>query len=127
MRETRAYTKLKKLYPRAHWIRIESWTEPGIFDLNGCFNGCDVWIECKQVTRPKTRRGMIKPEVKKEQVVWEHNRRKVGGATYVALMVDMELYLFHGIALSALKKGVTQEWIEETHLRADPAFMFGFP
>lgn len=122
MRETRALAILKRLYPKAHFQRIEGSFQGGIFDLNGCLDGVEVWVEMKQVARPKTARGMIHPEIKIGQVPWEHLRRAAGGRTFVALMVDQKLYLLPGCSIKELDRGITQGRLAELRLAEGSLF-----
>lgn len=122
MRETRALTRLVKLYPRAHFQRMEGSFQGGILDVNGCQHGVEVWVELKQVTRPKTKRGKIAPPVMGGQIGWEALRRRAGGRTFVAMMVDSDFYLLPGPCLKELFLGITQERLEE--LKLDETTLF---
>lgn len=120
--EKLAYSALKKKFPMAHWQRFETWAGVGVFDANGCLNGVESWVECKQVSQPKTPRGRIKPKVRPGQVAWEFLRRRAGGRTFIALLVGSDLVLLKGMYLANLKKGVTQTWIRENALRLEVLF-----
>jgi len=120
--EKRAYKALKRLHPKAHFQRIETWTGEGIFDLNGCCDGQEVWVECKQTDRPKKKETPIKAKVRKGQIPWEYERRKAGGKTFVALMVDQELYLLSGDKIKDLVAGIEQKILES--IRLSPLNLF---
>lgn len=122
MRETRALAHLKRLYPQAHFQRIEGSFSGGLFDLNGCFNGVESWVEMKQVALPKTARGQLKPEVKLGQPAWERLRRAAGGRTFIALMVGQAFYLLPGYCISELGEGITQSRLEELRLNERSLF-----
>ena len=122
MKENRAYERLKRLYPTAHWQRIESWTTPGILDINGCQDGVEIWVEAKQVAKPTRETSLIKPTVKKFQVSWEVTRRRAGGRTYVALMVGSEFYLLPGVMLAQLRDGIPYSILQL--LKIDPRSLF---
>jgi hypothetical protein len=111
MRENRAYHKLKRTFPTAHWQRVETWVTPGIFDTNACFVGVEVWVECKQTARPKTSRGKLHFDIKKEQIVWELKRRMSGGRTFVAIMVDSTMYLLPGRLIGMLSNSVHEDYL----------------
>ena len=113
MRETRGLAHLKKQFPRAHFQRVETWAGSGVPDTNCCMDGVEAWIELKQVSRPKTNRGLIKPKVKPEQIAWEALRRAAGGRTWVGLMVDHEFYLLRGKHLKELGIGISQTRLSE--------------
>lgn len=116
MRETRALAILKRLYPKAHWQRIEGSFSGGILDVNVCANGIEIWLEMKQTTRPKTKKGMIKAKIMPGQIGWERLRRDAGGRTFVAMMVDTDFYLLPGSCLLELSKGMSQQRLEELKL-----------
>lgn len=120
--ETRAYNRLKRHFPRAHWQRLESWTGTGILDANGCLHGVENWVECKEGSNPKTTRGLVRTKVRPAQVAWEYLRRQAGGRTWVALLVGDELFLLRGHHLAALKNGVTREWLEKENVPRDLLF-----
>lgn len=113
MKETRAHKALKKVHPAAHWCRIESYTSVGAYDTNGCLNSRDVWIENKQVNKPKRKDTLIKPEIRASQVIWGVQRRRAGGRTLFAIMVGSELYIVPGELTSMLIVGVTLQKLKE--------------
>lgn len=114
--ETRAYRRLRGLFPQAHWQRLETWTGSGVFDVNGCLQGVEAWVECKEGTDPKTDRGLVRTKVRPAQVAWEFLRRQAAGRTFVALIVGDQLHLLPGHTLRELKKGVTRKWISENKI-----------
>lgn len=120
--ENRAYKALKRLHPSAHAVRIETWTGNGIFDANLCKDGIEVWVECKQTDRPKKKETPIKAKVRKGQIPWEYERRRAGGRTYVALMVDSELYLLPGEKIKDLVNGIEQTLLD--NIRLSPLNLF---
>lgn len=122
MRETRCLDRLKKLYPLAHWQTISGLAQGGVFDCNGCFNGCEVWVEFKQADRPRTDRGLIKPSVQPGQPGWQAARAAAGGRTFVALMLDSYFYLLPGWCIRELRDGISLSRLKELEL--DPACIF---
>jgi hypothetical protein len=103
--ENRAYQRLKKLFPKAHWQRLESWTGTGISDVNVCHQGVEVWIECKDGTLRK-RDNCVVAKVRPSQIAWEQLRRDAGGRTFVAVMVWTDMYVIPGFMLRYLTKGI---------------------
>ena len=130
MKETRAYDRLAKIYAKAHWTRIETWTTPGVFDSNACWLGHEIWVECKQTRRPKTSRGLLHFKVQQGQPVWEAEHRQAGGKTYLALMVDSDLFVLSGKFIRSIKEPVAEAWLMENALvpdennRQDPYGLF---
>lgn len=113
MKETRAFTRLKRAYPKAHWIRLEGYASTGCPDVNGCFNGVEVWIELKQFKKPKKQDGLIRLGTGKksvrDQMLWGAMRRRVKGRTYYGIMVDSEFFLVGGGLAPMLAAGVTYD------------------
>lgn len=65
--------------PQVHWQRIENGgLGRGTPDLNGCFNGVEVWIECKHA--PGWTVIMRAP-----QVAWLERRFRAGGRCLIAV------------------------------------------
>lgn len=99
MRETRAQTALKKLYPRAFFQRIETSCGTGIFDANCLFpTGHEVWFEYKQVKKKKqhTRQTIYKTGLRETQKVWAIERLLHGAENlYMAIMFDSQLHIIH--------------------------------
>lgn len=120
MRENRAYQRLKRLHPHAHWQRLESWTGTGIFDVNACYNWVEVWVECKQGTIKKD--GTIAVNVRPAQIAWEFCRRQAGGRTFVALLLGKELLLLPGIMIKNLNKSFSYNSLKAVAL--DPNLLF---
>lgn len=113
MKETRAHKALRKAFPLAHWCRIESYTSVGAYDTNGCFNNKDIWVENKQVNKPKRKDTLIKPEIRGSQIIWGVQRRRVGGKTFFAIMVGRDIHIVPGELTSMLIVGVTLQKLKE--------------
>ena len=113
MAELRAYARLKALFPAAHFVRLESWTGVGIPDANGCCQGVEVWVECKEVRKPVRASTLLKPKIRPAQIAWEQQRRSAGGRTFVALMVGKELYLLPGRHLAILSHGLPLTTVQQ--------------
>lgn len=81
----------RKHLPRVGWTSIETaGTEPGVPDLNGCYEGVEFWVENK-----KTDAWAV--EVKPSQVGWHKLRQSKGGRTFFAVRRQRdELHLIHG-------------------------------
>jgi hypothetical protein len=114
MAESRAYKKLKRAFPKAHWQRFESWTGIGVFDSNACYNGREIWIEFKEVIPPKHLNDawIVKPKVRASQIAWQALKEKAGGITYVAVMVGPAMYVIDGQYISQLRDGMTLKAIK---------------
>lgn len=109
MAESRAYDRLKKAYPKAHWQRFETWTGVGVFDTNACLDdGMEIWVELKEVIPPKklTDAWIVKPKVRPSQVAWQAIRQQAGGRTFVAIMVGPTMYVIAGRHIKQLKEGI---------------------
>lgn len=69
----------QKNLPRWDWLRVEnSAVGRGVPDLNGCFNGIEVWIE------NKTTEGW-KVDLRPEQSAWAARRARAGGRVFFAV------------------------------------------
>jgi Holliday junction resolvase len=84
--------------PRVGWTTIETAAvEPGVPDLNGCFDGVEFWVEMKQTEGWTV-------EVKAAQVAWHKLRQSKGGRTFFAVRRKRtDLYLIHGRHADVLK------------------------
>ena len=89
----------RKHLPLFDWQAIETGSVGGgVPDLNGCFNGVDVWIEMKKATHW---RATIRPE----QVGWAERRLDHGGRVFAAVRQVIQgggLFLYHGSKLRDL-------------------------
>lgn len=118
MAESRAYKRLKKRFPQAHWQRFESWTGVGIFDTNVCCKGREIWIEFKEVIPPKNLidAWIVKPKVRTSQISWQALKEKAGGITYIAIMVGRDMYVIDGQYISPLRDGMTLKEIKTLNI-----------
>ena len=122
--ERRAYKHLKKLFPAAHFQRLETWTGVGIFDANACHKGVEAWVECKDVEEPKRLTTQIKShKVRPAQIAWEAARRNAGGRTFVGLMVGRRFYLLPGSCLVELRDGMSRDRLTEAALNPENLFI----
>jgi len=89
--ESRLWKALRDGVTGIHWVRIESWTSPGVPDVNGCGDFGEFWIELK-VT--KSNRIALSPH----QISWHLTRARYSGRSYIlAREVSKEpLFLFSG-------------------------------
>lgn len=79
MKEATLWRAIKKNLPMVHWQRIESGaTAQGIPDLNGCYQGKEVWIELKVESN----------QLSKWQKNWAKVRRKAGGRVWAMRQSD---------------------------------------
>lgn len=75
--EQRLYERIKKGMPWVHWQRFEDTLSSGIPDLNGCYQGVEVWIEAK-VAKPSGKVAM-----RPAQVAWLTQRWASGGRAWI--------------------------------------------
>jgi hypothetical protein len=86
--------EFRKHLPWVHWTSIESrFTQSGIPDLNGCWNGAEFWLECK-----KTKAwGVV---VRPMQIAWLLRHCHAGGNCWLAVRrqtrTDDQLWLVPG-------------------------------
>ena len=60
-----------------HWTPLETAaTVSGVPDLNGCWRGHEVWVECKATAHWAV-------SVSEFQVGWHRRRARAGGSTFV--------------------------------------------
>ena len=74
--EAKLFALLKKHLKKVHFVRIESYTENGIPDVNACYNGKEIWIELKANTHKDL-------GLSKWQKVWIAKRIKAGGTVFI--------------------------------------------
>jgi len=91
---------IQRYLPHFDWQRIESSAiASGVPDLNGCYNGVEVWLELKQT-------GAWALDIRPAQIGWAEKRVRHGGRVFMAVRrhcfagprkpaVD-ELHLFGG-------------------------------
>lgn len=90
MTQKMLWERLKARMPAPHWQRIESGaTGRGVPDINGCFQGRDIWIELKTV-----KQGAL--VLTWTQVVWHERRVRAGGTTFILAADDAQWWLWHG-------------------------------
>jgi hypothetical protein len=69
----------QKNLPLWDWQRVEnSAVGRGVPDLNGCFNGTEVWIENKTTEAWKV-------DLRPEQSAWAARRARAGGRVFIAV------------------------------------------
>jgi len=91
---------IQRYLPHWDWQRVESSAiASGVPDLNGCYNGVEVWVELKQT-------GAWALDIRPAQIAWAEKRVRHGGRVFMAVRrhcfagprreaVD-ELHLFSG-------------------------------
>jgi len=95
--------------PTIHWLTVENVAEVGTPDLNGCYAGTEIWIECK---RTAGWRIAITPQ----QIGWLLRRSRAGGRTFVAIRrrairgaqraAADELWIYRGADIAELRNGL---------------------
>jgi Holliday junction resolvase len=75
--ESKLYNLIKTNLKNVHFMRIESYTEQGIPDVNACYNGKELWLELKCNTAKNL-------GLSKYQIVWIMRRVKHGGVVWIA-------------------------------------------
>lgn len=72
-------TLFRERLPQVHWQSIETGsTGRGIPDSNGCYRGCEFWVEFKQTQGYAV---TLRPE----QVAWIFRRARAGGKVIIAV------------------------------------------
>ena len=74
--ESRLWKTLRSGLPDVHWTRIESWSSPGVPDVNACTDFGEFWIELKVI---KNNRVKLSPH----QIAWHVTRARYGGRSYI--------------------------------------------
>jgi Holliday junction resolvase len=75
--------------PECHLQRIETGTQRGVPDVNGCWQGAEFWIELKVA---KGNSAQLRPE----QVAWHLQRARAGGRSWILVRKGDELMLYRG-------------------------------
>lgn len=117
MAEKRVFAHLKKLYPRAHWQRIETWAGAGVFDINGCYNGVEIWVEAKEIHWLK-KSNVIKAKVRKAQKSWQAMRQRSGARTFLGIMNGSKLMILPGSYIQYLEGGLKCRYVQQYHLNS---------
>ena len=117
MSEKRVFQHLKKLYPKAHWQRIETWAGAGVFDINGCYNGVEIWVEAKEISWLK-KTNTIKAKVRKAQKSWQAMRERAGARTFVGVMASTKLCILPGKYIAYLDHGLHCDHVQQYHLNS---------
>ena len=97
-----------KMMKGPHWQPIETGsTGSGVPDLNGCWDGVEVWLELKAV-----RAGIKVKSLTAFQIGWIWKRVKRGGNVWIAVRVHKErsvrieptdhIQVYHGSAVNLL-------------------------
>ncbi len=74
--ESKLWKSLRDGITDIHWVRIESWSTPGVPDVNGCAETGEFWIELKII---KNKRVGLSPH----QVAWHLTRSRYGGRSFI--------------------------------------------
>lgn len=89
MNESGFWHGFKKGLPDIDWTKIENSTGSGVPDLNGFYNGRDVWVELKIMSGNQLR-------FKQSQIGWITRRRAAGARNiFIVARKDKFLYVFN--------------------------------
>ena len=111
--ESKLWRALRDGITNIHWVRIESWSSPGVPDLNGCAEFGEFWIELKII---KNKRIVLSPH----QIAWHVTRSRHHGRSYILAReaARTPLILFSGKQakdLADLKMGEIPPILEISH------------
>jgi hypothetical protein len=100
---------VRKHAPKVHWTTIETGlVQRGVPDLHGCWQGADLWLECKAV-----KRGWA-VKMRPEQTAWHLRRARCGGRSWVLVRRRVagadELWVVAGWASAALQQRGLPPW-----------------
>ncbi len=105
---------VKRQMPGIHWQRIETqMTAAGVPDVNGCYQGREVWIELKHVPA-----GLLIRSLSAFQCGWMLKRAKYGGNVWLLVRYTKtgdQCWLYHAGQIKAVKEG---------GMRVDPHMKF---
>jgi Holliday junction resolvase len=89
--ESKLWKALRDGITDIHWVRIESWSSPGVPDVNGCAEFGEFWIELKVI---KHKRVVLSPH----QIAWHITRSRHSGRSYILAReaARTPLFLFSG-------------------------------
>jgi Holliday junction resolvase len=89
--ESKLWKLLRENVTGVHWTRIESWSSPGVPDVNGCASFGEFWIELKVAKNNKI---ALSPH----QISWLISRCRIGGRAFVLTREGRKdpLFLFSG-------------------------------
>ena len=89
--ESKLWKVLRDGITDIHWVRIESWSSPGVPDVNGCAEFGEFWIELKII---KHKRVVLSPH----QIAWHVTRSRHSGRSYILAREASKtpLFLFSG-------------------------------
>jgi len=96
--ESKLWHLLRDNITDIHWVRIESWSTPGVPDLNGCAEFGEFWVELKII---KNKRVVLSPH----QVAWHLTRARHSGVSFILAReaARTPLFLFSGSRVKDLK------------------------
>tara|TARA_R100000808_G_scaffold15950_1_gene36337 strand:- start:2026 stop:2421 length:396 start_codon:yes stop_codon:yes gene_type:complete len=89
--ESKLWKSLRDGITDIHWVRIESWSSPGVPDVNGCAEFGEFWIELKII---KNKRINLSPH----QIAWHLIRSRHCGRSFILAREagKAPLFLFSG-------------------------------
>ena len=83
--EAKFKAEIRKNIVGPHWQSIESWIiGAGIPDLNACYHGKEIWIECKIHPRKPT----------PKQINWWERRHAAGGRVFLMVKKGDEIIIW---------------------------------
>lgn len=108
--ESQLWNTLRKVLTQVDVSRVENLVEDGMPDVNGCHEGCEFWIELKQLDEwPKRKSTKVKVGMRPSQLRWIANRGRAGGNVHVLAQVDKTYLLFWWKSVGNLYEGMTRE------------------
>ena len=108
--EDGTWKRLRNVLRDVHVSRVENLTEDGMPDVNGCHEGCEFWIELKQLDEwPKRKSTKVKVGMRESQLRWIAARGKAGGNVHVLAQVADMYLLFWWKSVGRLYEGMTRE------------------
>lgn len=66
-----------------HWQRVEVWTDRGVPDVNFCYQGSEVWVECKFCLGKTDNAWQFTHPLTGPQVAFLMSRWAAGGSAYI--------------------------------------------
>ena len=119
MSEKNAYNSMRKgiIRSRDRICRIETFTIAGMFDVNACLEGVEIWIEIKAPTEPKRISTPLfgsNHKITLEQRDFALAQVRAGGNCYFYIDTSFNRILMHGTVADEINKMTLMELIENS-------------
>ena len=103
--------RLHEVMPESHCQRFEDRFHAGIPDMNVCLpEGVEWWVEAKHMKQlPVMKNTPVRVEIRKEQVLWLNNRKKVGGKCLVLVRIGLKEWVVFDDHFRQLEEGIVTE------------------